>query len=117
MWFPVDTETGQINANGDWEIDFPTYNTNRQLQWIALSGPPGSSVSVFLNTIFIDTTPRGDLNRADYYSGIPIAHGQQLRLVWNVGTGSAPTASIGMTDGNMSSAGGAANSGLFTMAS
>jgi len=101
MWFPIDTETAQLVA-GVWEIDFPPVNQARELQWITLTGPSGSTVKVFLNTIFLDTTPRGDFNRADYYKGIPIAAGQQLRIVWSVGTGTPiPVASIGCTDGDV----------------
>lgn len=100
MWFPVQTADATLIATV-WEIDFPTSNHAQQLQWIALQGPANSNVMVYLNTIFIDTTPRGDFNRADYPVGMPIAAGQQLRLVWNVGTGNAPKASIGCTDGGV----------------
>lgn len=118
MWFPIDTETASLQ-NGVWEIDFPSSNSDRVLQWIALLGPAGSSVKVFLNTVFIDTTPRGDFNRADYYKGMPIARGQTLRLVWNIGTGSpTPSASIGCTDGiDEVSANTSGNPGIFTPAS
>lgn len=100
MWYPIDTETGTIQ-NGVWEIDFGGYNTARVLQWISLVGPVGSTCNVYLDTIFIDTTARGDFNRADYPEGIPLAQGRQLRIVWNTGAGAAPVASIGMTDGTV----------------
>lgn len=111
MWFPIDTEKGQIVA-GVWEIDFPISNNERLLQWISLQGPPSSTVLVFLDTIFLDITSRGDANRADYYNGIPIAAGRSLRLVWNVGTDSAPVASIGCTDGKDTNIG-VGTTGLF----
>lgn len=99
MWYPLDTETAKL-INAVWEIDFPADNRGRQLEWITLQGPANSSCSVYLDTIFIDTTPRGDLNHAEYYKGIPIAGGRILRLVWNVGTGAPPVATIGCTDGD-----------------
>jgi hypothetical protein len=98
MWFPIDSGVATLQ-NGVWEIDFGNYRTDRVIQWISLVGPVSSTVNVYINTIFVDTTARGDFNRADYYKGIPLARGQQLRLVWNIGTGSAPQASIGATDG------------------
>jgi hypothetical protein len=115
MWFPLDTQTAQLNAAGTWEIDFPPANKGRELQWITLQGPVLSSCSVYLETIFIDTTARGDFNRADYYKGIPIASGQQLRLVWSVGSGTAPRATIGCTDGDTELAAALTGNGqLFT---
>lgn len=114
MWFPIQTATAKV-INGFWEIDFPQSNRDQVLRWITVQGPSLSTVNVYLDTIFIDTTPRGDLNRADYFSGIPIARGRQLRLVWNISTGTAPIASIGTDDGG--TAGQAAltgNADLFT---
>jgi len=99
MWFPIDTAVGKVNQDGNYEIQFSSSNRDRVLQWISLTGPSGSTVLVYLDTIFMDTTVRGDFNRADYMAGIPIAKGRILRLVWNVGTGGAPNASIGCTDG------------------
>jgi|SRR6185312_642671 len=114
MWFPIDTETGTHNAQGVWEIDFGGYNTARVVEWISLVGPVSSTVNVYLDTIFIDTTARGDFNRADYYAGIPLAQGRQLRLVWNTGAGAAPTASVGLTDGTVT-VNQAANIGQITI--
>lgn len=115
MWFPIDTQTATV-INGVYEIDFPLSNRDRELKWITLLGPPLSTVKVFLDTIFLDTTIRGDFNHADYFSGIPIAKGRVLRLVWNVGTGTpVPTASIGCTDGGTEVAGQlTGNTNLFT---
>lgn len=101
MWYPIDTETGAINSDGVWEVDFGGYNTARVVEWISLVGPVSSTCNVYLDTVFVDTTARGDFNRADYYSGIPLAQGRQLRLVWNVATGAAPVASLGMSDGTV----------------
>ena len=99
MWFPTVTK-GAAVVNGVWRIDFDPTNNARVLQWISLIGP-GGAVSVYLGTIFMDTTPNGDFNRADYYKGIPIAAGQTLSLVWDNNSASVtPSASIGCTDGD-----------------
>lgn len=97
-WLPIDTESGSV-SNGLYQVTFGPYNTPRILMWISLIGPASSTVNVYLDTTFVDTTARGDFNRADYYSGIPIAQGRVLYLYWNVGTGTLPMASIGMTTG------------------
>lgn len=121
MWFPTDTEVAAV-VNGFYEIDFDEYRTDRVIQWISLTGPTGSTVSVFINTIFVDTTARGDFNRADYYSGMPLARGQQLRLIWSVGTGlPIPAASLGCSDGrqqvSVDQSGNADNPSIFTAGS
>lgn len=103
MWFPPDTQKATL-INGVWEIDFGPYNTNRVVEAISLQGPIGSSVTVYIDTIFYDITPRGDANRADYPNPIPLAKGRQLRLVWNAGTGSA-LATLQMSDGKRQVAG------------
>lgn len=99
MWFPIDTQSATVQ-NTVYEIDFGPYNTDRLLNWITLKGPAGSNVQVYIDTVFMDITFHGDFNRADYYKGIPIARGRQLRLVWSVGTGNpVPQASIGCDNG------------------
>lgn len=99
MWFPIETATA-IVVNGVYEIDFPTHNVDRLLHWITLNGPAFSAVSVYLDTVYLDNTDKGDTNRADYIQGIPIAKGRVLRLIWDTGTGSpTPSASIGCSDG------------------
>jgi hypothetical protein len=99
MWYPIDTETAQL-LDGVWRVDFPVNNNARVLQWISLVGP-GGSVKVYLGTVFMDTTEKGNFNRADYYKGIPIAAGQMLSVIWDNGLGVVPpTVSIGCTDGD-----------------
>jgi len=101
MWFPTDTVTG-VKVGGVWRVDFPVNNNARVLASIALTGP-GGSVNVYTGTIFRDTTPNGDFNRADYYKGIPIPAGTVLSLVWDNGLGAIPpVVSIDCTDDNAS---------------
>lgn len=100
MWFPIDSEKGIIDpSTGLWVVTFGGYNTDRLVQWISLQGPPSSTCNVYVNTIFVDITARGDYNRADYYQGIPLSRGSQFFLKWDTGSGNAPIASLGMTDG------------------
>jgi hypothetical protein len=99
MWFPTQTKQAQVIA-GFYEIDFDALKVDSVIQSIALTGPAGSTVSVYIENTFVDTTPRGDFNRADYYAGIPVPRGLRVRLVWSVGSGApVPSASITATDG------------------
>lgn len=54
---------------------------------ITITGPVGSTLNVYVDNTFVDTTPRGDINSAEYINPIILQRGQQLRLVWSVGTG------------------------------
>lgn len=99
MWLAADTETATVIA-GVYEIDFPTNNTDRVLKRLVLLGPAGSQMVMYLDTIRYDATWRGDVNSADYFSGVPIPRGRQLRMVWNVGVGApVPVATIFCDDG------------------
>lgn len=100
MWFPIATIQAQLQ-NGIWVATDGPYTENRQLQFISLIGPASSTCNVYLDTTFMDTTARGDFNRADYFSGIPVARGRQVILQWNVGTGTRPTVSLGYSDGTL----------------
>lgn len=99
MWFPIETVQGSIQ-NGVYTATNGPFDTNRVLEWITIIGPASSTCSVYLDTTFLDTTARGDFNRADYYNGIPVARGRQIILVWNTGTGTQPTVSLAYSDGN-----------------
>lgn len=101
MWFPIDTVTGVL-VNGIWQVTSGPFNDNRQLEWISLIGPANSTCNVYLDTTFLDTTARGDFNRADYPNGNPVARGRQVILTWNTGNGTAPVVSLGYSDGTMS---------------
>lgn len=104
MWFPIDTETAALDStSGLWVVTFGSYTQDRVVQWISLQGPVSSICTVYVDTVFVDITARGDFNRADYYQGIPLARGRQMFLKWNVGTGTAPVASIGAEDGGVPS--------------
>lgn len=105
MWFGVDTQTAALDIQtGLWVCTFGPYVQDRVIQWISLQGPQSSTCNVYIDTVFMDITARGDFNRADYYQGIPLARGRQMFLKWNVGTGTAPVASLGCTDGKAVSA-------------
>lgn len=93
MWFPPDTQTGQL-INGVWEIDFPLSNNDREVVAITIKGPTNSSCDIYMDTTFIDTTARGDFNRAEYLTGLPMARGRILRLIWSTGAGTAPVATL-----------------------
>lgn len=89
---PVLAEATVIN--GVYEIDFPTENQQRFIRRIAIQGPYPSTCTVYIDNTFMDVTPRGDQNSAEYFVGVFLAAGSQLRLVWNVGTGKIPIATL-----------------------
>lgn len=93
-YLPDATIKGTLNSDSVWEIDFPPYRVSVEVTRISLMGPANSSVTVYKGTTFIDVTARGDLNSADYLNPIPLAYGQQIRLVWSTGTGNAPIATL-----------------------
>lgn len=101
MWFPIDTVQATV-VNGVWVATSGPFIENRVLEWISLVGPANSTCSVYLDTTFIDTTARGDFNRADYPAGNPVSRGRQVILTWNVGTGTQPVVSLGYSDGTTS---------------
>jgi hypothetical protein len=77
-------------VNGFYQINFRASNFNRLITTMAIQGPSGSTLNVYLDstTFLFDTTPRGDLNSADYGPGRPVPRGHSLLLIWSTGVGS-----------------------------
>lgn len=95
MVYPLPPVLAQATViSGVYEIDFPTENYARYIRRIAIVGPYPSSLNVYIDNTLIDTTPRGDQNSSEYFVGVYLAQGQQLRLVWSVGTGRIPEATL-----------------------
>jgi hypothetical protein len=57
---------------------------------IALKGPAGSAVQVFIDNVFFDATPNGDINSYDPQHPIVLRGGQSLVFDWNVSATPAP---------------------------
>ena len=95
---PPVIQTG-ILISGVYQIAFPTDNIPRIVRRIAITGPSGSSCNVYVDNTLVDATPRGDINSWESAVGIYLPAGSQLRLVWNVGTGAIPNATL-ICEGN-----------------
>ncbi|MGH7240407.1 MAG: hypothetical protein ACREHG_10165 [Candidatus Saccharimonadales bacterium] len=87
-------KTGSINFNGVWQITFDPYRVEVEVHRVAITGPPSSTMQVFIEDIFTDITYHGDINSNDLTNPYYIAKGQQLMFVWNTGQGNPPVATI-----------------------
>lgn len=92
MRIPAQIKNGYVNGNGVYEIDFNSYTQNVECVRLAIQGPAGSTLSVYVEDIFVDTTPRGDLNSNELLHPYQLAKGQRLILIWSIGTGTIPLA-------------------------
>lgn len=61
-----------------------------QCYHIALTGPAGSELRVYIDNSFYEVTERGDLNSYDPSNPLLLRGGQTLAFHWNTGTGTAP---------------------------
>lgn len=57
---------------------------------IALKGPSGSSLQLYIDNTFYDTTPRGDINSYDPQHPLILRGGNSLVFHWNTSTTPAP---------------------------
>lgn len=84
-------------VNGVWEIDWQVSTTVAVvLTKIIITGPIGSTCSVYLDTTLIDVTLRGDLNSNELLQPLVVMQGQTLKLVWSLGSGNPATATLMM---------------------
>lgn len=86
-------------GNANWSVIFGPaqmgMGANRfEIYHIAISGPTGSSVQVFVDRSFYDATPAGWLNSWDPNEPLLMDGGQTLFLYYNTATAPAPFATI-----------------------
>lgn len=74
----------------DFQIRVPIF----EIRKIAISGPGGSSMRMYVDTTFIDATVRADLNSWDPAQPLPIMPGQTLYFYWSTGTGTIPNVTV-----------------------
>lgn len=83
---------------GAWSATFAEsdfrINNRFEIKHMSIQGPAGSSLLLYVDTTFIDTTPRGDLNSWDPAQPLPMMPGQSLIFYWNVATGAAPVVNV-----------------------
>jgi hypothetical protein len=61
---------------------------------ISLRGPSGSTLDLYVNTTFYDTTPRGDINSWDGNNPIHMFGGQTLNFYWSAGGTTPPQVTV-----------------------
>jgi hypothetical protein len=61
---------------------------------IALKGPAGSTVEVWVDQSFYETTPRGDINSWDPKQPLLMRGGQTLRFFWSMGGTPVPLVTV-----------------------
>lgn len=54
-----------------------------EIYHISLKGPVGSTLEVWVNSAFWETTPRGDINSYDPKNALRMMGGQSLIFYWN----------------------------------
>lgn len=85
------------NSAGNWEIDYsPNRSVAIVLTKIVITGPLGSTLSIYLDNVLIDVTLRGDINSNELLLPHVIHAGQTLKLLWSLGNGSPATATLMM---------------------
>jgi hypothetical protein len=103
------TYLGARSATGKQDLDNPLgrgfwtcamtpavlgWQVQSEIYHMAVTGPPGSSFHIYLDTTFYDAVARGDLNSWDPAQPMAITPGQTVFFYWNTGAGPAPRASV-----------------------
>lgn len=88
-----------VNPNpfgaGNWTATFDpkllAFSANlTECYHIALKGPAGSQMQMYIDQTFYDTTSRGDINSWDPQHTLLLRGGQSLVFHWNSGAAPAP---------------------------
>lgn len=57
-------------------------------------GPQSSNIAIFFDATLVDTTPYGVRNQQEYTHPKYLYRGTTMRIIWSLGTGVAPRATI-----------------------
>lgn len=84
---------------GNWTVVFdpPTLNIsapNFECYHIIITGPIGSSFTIFIGPNQYDNVQRGDNNSWDPHQPMKLQQGQTVYFYWNTGAGAAPTVTM-----------------------
>lgn len=88
-------------GNGFWVVTFDPKilavgSNDFEIYHIALKGPTGSKIEVWVDRTFYDTTQHGDVNSWDPNETLHMNGGQTLYFYWNVSATPAPFVTIWM---------------------
>lgn len=89
----AEDKTGRNAGNYTVVFDPPTLainSTTFECYHIVISGPPGSSFTIYIGSNFYDNVALGDQNSWDPSQTMKLQQGQTIYFFWNTGTGIAP---------------------------
>jgi hypothetical protein len=80
---------------GNWTVTFnpTTLGINLpvfECYHIVITGPPGSSFTIYIGSNFYDNVAQGDKNSWDPNQTMKLQQGQNVYFFWNTGAGTAP---------------------------
>lgn len=91
-------DPNNVFGAGLWTVTFDqaalAAQVAAEVHHIAISGPPGSSFQVYIDTTFYDYVARGDINSWDPSQPMPLNPGQTLYFYWNSSASPAPKVSL-----------------------
>ncbi len=68
---------------------------HREITSISIDGGPQSSnIVIFFDATLVDTTPYGVRNQQEYVRPKLLYRGATMRIIWSLGTGTAPRATV-----------------------
>lgn len=86
-------------GNGFWCVTFDprifAMSSNAfEIYHIALKGPSGSMLEVWIDRTFYETTPRGDVNSWDPNNAMELTGGSTVYFYWNSSATPAPLITV-----------------------
>lgn len=86
-------------GNGNWVVtfdqaDFAISTGEFEVYHIALTGPTGSQLQVWVDRTFYEITQHGDINSWDPNEPLHMNGGSTLYFYWNLGTSPAPLVTV-----------------------
>lgn len=95
----LDHQSRNPYGEGLWSIEFTPAilaisSASVEVYHMSVRGPTGSSMDVYVNQTFYDTTVRGDINSWDANNALFLRGGESLIFYWNSSATPAPKVSI-----------------------
>lgn len=78
-----------------WIATLPPVLRNRKIAGISVDGGPQSSnLVVYFDATLVDSTPYGVRNQQEYVRPKLLYRGATMRIIWSLGTGTVPSATV-----------------------
>lgn len=99
----IDNSGNNPYGNGMWAATFDARTfavsaNSFEIYHMALTGPAGSSLQVWVDRLFYDATSSGDLNSWDPNKNLRMQGGQTLYFYWSLGSSPTPTVTVWLQD-------------------